>query len=95
MVFLRIARNKPDLPPILFLPTIKCLLSDPKLPTDLSHSCARLRQAQGKGDLLLCELRLLHRQNLLLKILPENTDIFSGPVSREEVPTKHLIRSES
>ena len=73
-------------PPVLLLPAVICLLRDPKLPTDLGHTCACLFHTQGKGNLFLSELRLFHRQNLLLEILPENTNIFSGPVLREEVP---------
>ncbi len=61
---------------VLTLPAVKRLLRDPKLPADLVHSCARLRQSQGKGDLLLAELRLLHRQNLLLEILPEKLTFY-------------------
>ena len=46
-------------PPVPFLPAEKGLLGDTHLPADLNDTRARLRLAQGKGDLLFGELRLL------------------------------------
>ena len=47
-------------PPVLLLPAEKGLLADAHLPADLEDAGPRLRLAQGEGDLLLGELRLLH-----------------------------------
>ena len=43
-----------------------------------------------KSFILICQQAKL-KKSRWIKILPENTNIFSGPVSREEVPSDKII----
>lgn len=57
---------------IPLLPDVERLFADPHLPTDIADQLAGIRLLQYKQDLLLSELRSLHRFLLLASQGPRN-----------------------